>query len=180
MAFLHCFSRSIDRITELSGTLVSWLSLVLIINTVIVVAMRYFFGGGSIALQETMTYIHASLFMLAMAFTLKRGGHVRVDVFYRQFSPKTQALVDAAGTLVFLLPVSVLIFAMSLDYVVSSWEIREVSTESTGLQLVYLLKSLLLVLPLALIFQGLAEFIKNLLFFLGRGDSHSEDKVELL
>ncbi|MGD9659881.1 MAG: TRAP transporter small permease subunit [Porticoccaceae bacterium] len=180
MAFLHRLSRGIDWVTELMGNVVAWLSLVLIVNTVILVLMRYFLGGGSIALQESMTYIHGTLFMLAMAFTLKKGGHVRVDVFYRQFSPKTQALVDVVGTLIFLLPVSVMIFAMSLDYVVNSWAIREGSTESAGLQLVYLLKSLLLVLPVTLMVQAVAEVIKNSLFFLGKGGSHTDEKVELL
>lgn|SRR5690606_6893373 len=177
---VHRLCRGIDAFTEASGTLVSWLSLLLIINTCAVVIMRYFLGTGSIAFQESITYIHAALFMLAMAYTLKRGGHVRVDVFYRNFSPRTQALVDVLGTLLLLMPVSVLILVMSWDYVANSWAIRETSTEGAGLPFVYALKTLVLALPVTLVLQGLAELLKNLLFVLGLGGSHTPDKVEPL
>lgn len=180
MEILHRLCGAIDSFTEHMGKLVAWLTLLLIINTCVVVIMRYFLGGASMALQESVTYIHASLFMLAMACTLKRGGHVRVDVLYRNFSPRTQALVDVLGTLLFLLPVSVLILAMSWDYVANSWAIRETSTEGAGLKVIYLLKTLMLVLPVTLVLQGIAELAKNLLFFLGRGGSHTEEKLELL
>lgn len=170
----------IDRFTGYTGRLAAWLSLVLIVATCAVVALRYIVGDGSIALQESITYIHATLFMLAMAFTLKQGGHVRVDVFYRRFSLRTQALVDVLGVVFFLFPVCLLIFFMSWDYVLNSWAIRETSTEGGGLKLVYLLKSLLLLLPATLALQGVSELIKNLLFFLGKGGSHTEEKLEPL
>lgn len=170
--------QGIDCFTEITGLAISWLSLALIIITCTVVVLRYFLGTGSIALQESMTYVHACLFMLAMAFTLKRGGHVRVDVFYSKFTPKTQALVDILGSLLFLLPVSLLIFMLSWDYVASSWAIRETSTESAGIPFVYLLKTLILILPVMLLLQGTAEIIKNTLFFLGKGGAHTEENVE--
>jgi len=172
--------QGIDNMTEITGKAVSWLTLILIINTCAVVILRYFLDAGSIALQEAMTYLHASLFMLAMAFTLKCGGHVRVDVFYSKFTPRTQALVDVLGTLLFLIPVSLLILIFSWDYVSNSWSIREVSTESSGIPYIYALKSLLIVLPISLILQGISEMLKNALFFLGVGGSHTSEKVEML
>jgi TRAP-type mannitol/chloroaromatic compound transport system permease small subunit len=178
MGSLQTLCRAIDCFTEFTGKIVIWLTVALIFATCGVVFLRYFIGGSSIALQESATYLHAGLFMLAIAYTLKRGGHVRVDVFYRNFSPRRQALVDVLGTIFFLFPVCIVIFTMSLDYVVNSWGIRETSTESAGLPFVYLLKSLLLVLPVLLILQGLSECLKNLLFFLGRGGSHTPEQVE--
>lgn len=178
MKLLTGLYKAIDRFTQLTGTAVSWLTVVLIANTCVIVVWRYLLGGGSIAVQESMSYIHASLFMLAIAYTLKQGGHVRVDVFYHKFTPRTQALVDILGTLLFLLPVSVLIFVLSWDYVLNSWAIREASTEGAGLKIVYLLKSLMLVLPVLLILQGIAELLKNLLFFLGWDGAHTAEKVE--
>jgi len=177
---LQRLCRGIDCFTEFSGKLISWLTLLLIFVTCAVVVLRYFLGTGSIALQESITYIHATLFMLAMAFTLKRGGHVRVDVFYGKFSPRTQALVDVIGTLLFLIPVSLLILTSSWEYVGNSWAIQETSTESSGIPFVYLLKSLLIVLPITLILQGVCEVIKNALFFFGLGGSHTEEHVEMV
>ena len=178
MTYLQDVCRLIDRFTDITGKLVAWLSLLLILTTCGVVFLRYGLGGGSIALQESSSYVHAGLFMLAMAFTLKQGGHVRVDVFYRSFSPRKQAWVDIIGTLVFLFPVCILIFVLSFDYVVNSWAIRETSQEGAGLPFVYGLKSLLLILPSLLMIQGLSELIKNLLFVLGKGGSHTAEHLE--
>ena len=166
--------------TEVTGNAVSWLSLLLLLITCVVVVLRYVFDSGSIALQESVTYAHATLFMLAMAVTLRRGGHVRVDVFYSKFSPKTQALVDVLGTLVFLLPVCTLIVVFSWDYVVNSWAIKESSAEASGIPAVYLLKTLLLVMPVMLMLQGVAEMLKNTLFLCGRGGEHTPEKRELI
>jgi len=180
MRFISTLYRGLDRVTEITGKCVIWLTLLLVINTCVVVALRYFFGGGSIVIQESLTYIHATLFMLAMAYALKHGSHVRVDVFYRNFLPRTQAVVDVLGTLLCLLPLSVLILVMSWDYVMASWAIHEVSTEGGGIKGVYLLKTLMLVLPVTLIIQGVAELLKNLLFILGKGGSHTAEQMEPL
>ena len=152
---------TIDTFTEFCGKLIAWATLIMMLCTCFVVVARYFFGAGSIALQETVLYLHAFAFMLGSAFTLKRGGHVRVDIFYRHFSPRRRALVDALGTVLFLLPTCGLIFWLSFDYVSNSWAINEQSAESAGLPWVYLLKTLLLVMPTLLLLQGIAEFLKS-------------------
>ena len=100
--------KGIDGITEVTGRVISWLTLLMVVLVVTVVVMRYFLEMGSIALQELVTYIHAMVFMLGIAFTLKRGGHVRVDIFYRNFPAHQKALVDLLGGLLFLIPVAVL------------------------------------------------------------------------
>jgi len=162
---------SIERFTEISGRLISWLTIVMVGLVVIIVFARYFLQVGSIALQESVTYIHATVFMLGLAFTLKRGGHVRVDIFYRQFSARRKALVNLVGGLLFLLPVSVLIFVASWDYVFASWAISETSAENTGLPFVYLLKTLMLIMPVTLLLQGIAEMLKSGLMIIGVDDS---------
>ena len=170
----------LEGATNIIGIFTPWLTLILVLATCSVVIMRYFFGAGSIALQEATTYIHAAIFMLGIAWTLKQEGHVRVDVFYRNASPKKQAWIDVAGGLLFLMPLCVLILWLSYDYVLSSWAIREKSNEGSGLPYVYVLKTLILILPATLLVQGIAETLKNLLFALGLDDHHSASKVELL
>jgi len=156
------------------------MTLALVLVTCTVVVMRYLFSTGSIALQEVMIYLHATIFMLGMAWTLRQGGHVRVDVFYRTATPRTRAWIDVAGGLVLLLPLCLLIFWLSWDYVVNSWAIREKSSEGSGLPFVYLLKSLLLIMPATLLLQGLAETLRNLLFVLSPNSNQNACEQERL
>lgn len=129
--------------------------------------MRYFLGIGSIALQESITYMHALTFMLGAAFTLKHNGHVRVDILYQKLSHRGQALINTIGGVLFLIPVCLFIFILCWDYVLNSWAVREVSKEARGLPLVYALKTLLLIMPITLLLQGVAETLRNLLFVCG-------------
>ena len=165
--------RYIDNLTEVTGKLVSWLALAMMVVTCLVVFLRYVLESSSIAVNESITYFHATLFMLGIAFTLKHGGHVRVDIFYRGFSARTQSWVDLLGGLLFLIPLSLLILILSWDYVAASWAIRESSKESQGLPWVYLLKTLLLIMPVSLLLQGIAEVLRNTLNLAGY-DDHSE------
>lgn len=168
----------IDRFTEILGKAVSWLTIALVLVVFVIVVSRYLLGIGSIALQESVTYLHALVFLMGSAFTLKRGGHVRVDIFYRQFSERKKAWVDLLGSLLFLLPLSLLIISLCWDYVIASWAIGETSEEDSGLPWVYLLKSLLLLMPLTMILQGIAEILRNLMFLMGKSDAHSQEQLE--
>lgn len=168
MKLISLTIRAIDRVTDLTGRLVSWLTLAMVVVTMVIVVLRYYFESGSIALQESITYLHGLVFMLGIAFTLQRGGHVRVDIFYRGFSPRRKALVDLVGGLLFLVPVSLLIFIFSWDYVAASWAIGETSEERSGIEGIYLLKTLLLLMPATLLLQGLVEILKSALVLMGK------------
>src|SRR5580700_5563637 len=121
---------SIDRVIAAIGRAATWCSLYIVLAEFAVVVMRYAFGLGSIRLQESVLYAHGALFMLAAAWTLQIGGHVRVDIFYAQANPRTKALIDLVGAVVFLLPVTVVIGVLSLPYVARSWAIFEGSRET--------------------------------------------------
>lgn len=125
-----------------------------------IVMMRYVFDWGSIAFQESVTYMHALVLMLGAAYTLKHGGHVRVDIFYRQAPERTQGWVDSFGIIFLLLPTCAFILWVSWDYVAASWSLREASREAGGLPIVYLLKSLMLLAALLLLLQSVAELSK--------------------
>ena len=152
----------LNRFTESLGLGTRYLGLLLVAVTFAVVLLRYLFNYSPIALQETMTYLHASLFMLGAAYTLKHDGHVRVDVFYQHMSPRKQALINLFGTLFLLFPTCLFVLIICFPYVESSWAIGERSIEGAGLPWVYLLKSLLLIQPILLMMQGLAEILKNI------------------
>ena len=163
MKFLDNMLQAINCFTRGVGRVVAWLCLLLVGLTVLVVLLRYFFGMGSIAVQESVTYVHSIIFMLGLAFTLQSGGHVRVDIFYREFSARRKAWVDLIGTIFFLLPFCGLILFGSWDYVMASWSIKETSSETGGIAGIYLLKTLMLAMPVTLALQGIAQIIDSIL-----------------
>ena len=163
-----------DSLIERLGNVLSVLTIALVCVVIVVVIGRYFFDIGSIALQELTTYLHATIFMLGISYTLKDDGHVRVDIFYRNFSKRRQALINIIGGLVFILPISIFIGCSSWDYVLASWSIMETSTENNGLPFVYLLKTVILIMPFLLAIQGLITMAKNLLALYGSSSTSVE------
>jgi TRAP-type mannitol/chloroaromatic compound transport system permease small subunit len=153
----------LDAIAEWTGRAVSWLTLAMVLATVAVVVMRYAFGQGLIWLQESVNWMHAAVFMLGAAYTLKADEHVRVDVFYREFGERGRAVVNLAGTLLLLLPLCAYLVVESWEYVEVSWRIGERSREAGGLPMLYLLKSLIPLMAVLLALQGIAGGLRALL-----------------
>ena len=151
----------IDKMTEKTGKLIAWLTVAMVVLSFAIVLLRYGFNLGWVGLQESVLYLHGITFMLGAAYTLKADGHVRVDIFYQRFSQKNKALVNLLGTIFLLLPVCIFIFCISFDYVALSWNIMEKSSEAGGLPIVFLNKSLILLLSVTLILQGIAELTRN-------------------
>ncbi len=152
----------IEQFSEWSGRLVAWLSFAMVIVTFLVVLLRYAFDIGSIALQESITFMHAMLFMLGAAYTLRHEGHVRVDIFYRRLGEHGRAWVDLLGVLLLLIPVTLFITWVSWEYVASSWSLLEGSREAGGLPGVFLLKSVIPLMALLLLLQGVAMGMRAL------------------
>ncbi|MBF0264973.1 MAG: TRAP transporter small permease subunit [Gammaproteobacteria bacterium] len=150
-----------QKISELTGKLVSWLSLLIVLTTFTIVILRYFFNTGSIAMQESTSYMYSLLFLIGIAYTLKHDEHVRVDIFYQNFSGKIKAVIEILGTLILLLPMVIFIFYISWDYVIQSWQMMEDSPDAGGLPYVYLLKSSLLVFCVLLIIEAIAKILLN-------------------
>ncbi len=161
MALLPLTVSTIDRFTDACGKLLAWLLLAMALLTAAVVLLRYGFNTGSIMAQEAIIYLHGCVFMLGAAYTLKHDGHVRVDIFYRRFSPRGQAWINAVGGILFLIPLCGFILVSSWDYVEASWIIRESSAEAGGVPAVFLLKSLLPLLAINLFLQAVSETLRN-------------------
>ena len=162
-SFMTALADRIDRLTTGIGRTVAWLALAVVLLQFALVVARYLFGLGSIWLTEAVIYGHATLFMLAAAWTLRAGGHVRVDVFYAEASPRTRAIIDLLGALLLLLPFAIVLIWLSLPYAARSWDILERSQESSGLPLVYLLKTLIPAFALLMALQGVAQAIRALM-----------------
>ena len=158
----------IDRFNGAIGRGAAWLALVVVILQFALVVARYIFSLGSIWLTETVLYAHAALFLLAAAWTLKLGGHVRVDVFYADARPRTRAWIDLNGALLLLLPFMAVLLWLSWPYAARSWAVLERSQEASGLPLVFVLKTLIPVFAAMMALQGVAQAVRALLVLRGR------------
>lgn len=159
---LEKYLSKVEAFIDWTGRSVSWLSLFLVLVTFAVVVLRYVFDSGSIALQESSSYLHACIFLIGMAYTLQQDAHVRVDIFYAKFSNTTKAWVNLCGALFLLLPFMLFISWISWSYIASSWSTFEGSREAGGLPGVFLLKSLILVMTSLLSLQALTQVARNI------------------
>jgi TRAP-type mannitol/chloroaromatic compound transport system permease small subunit len=159
-----------DRISTLIGRATSWLTLAMVIVMFVIVVMRYAFDFGFIWLQESVTWMHAVVFMLGAAYTLHDEEHVRVDVFYGSATPTRKAWIDLCGVLIFLLPLCIFLAFEAWDFVAVSWSMKEASRESGGLPYPFLpiLKTTLLLMPLLVSMQGISMLLRSVATIRGR------------
>jgi len=176
---LSALARTIDRFSRLVGQTTAWLALIMVLVQFLVVVLRYVFGIGFIWMQESITYMHGLLFMIGAGYTLLQDGHVRVDVFYREASPRGKAIVNLLGTLLFLIPFCTLILWVSYGYVANSWRVFEGSKETSGIQGIFLLKTVILVFGGLMILQGISMIARSILTLAGANDECDDDDAAL-
>ena len=152
--------RWLTNINEVIGKSLAWLTLGMVLLTFTIVVLRGIFNIGWIAMQESVSYMHAAVFMLGAAYTLKHEGHVRVDIFYRHFNARLKAVINLLGNLCLLMPVVIFILLVSLDYVGVAWRIQESSAEAGGLPFVYLLKTVIPAMAILLLIQASADSLR--------------------
>lgn len=166
MKILLRLSTLIDALNERVGKLTYWLVLVAVIISTLNALTRYLFGTASNASLEAQWYMFALIFLFAAPYTMRRDGHVRVDVIYGRFSQRTQAVIDVVGGLLFLLPTTVTILWLALPMVSLSIQVMEISPDPGGLPR----WPIKLAIPLGfalLSLQGISEIIKRIAFLRG-------------
>ena len=135
----------------------------MVITTMIIVVMRYVFDAGFIWVQESVIWMHATVFMVGAGYTLLHEDHVRVDIFYRAMSVRRRAWIDIIGVLLFLLPLCLFLALKSYDFALTSWNMHEASRESGGLPYPFLpiVKSVLIIMPVTLGLQGISLLLRS-------------------
>ena len=151
---------ALDGINRSLARVIRWLALLMVLAQFAIVVGRYVFGVNSIAAQESVLYMHATLFMLAAGYTLLADKHVRVDVFYANLSRRMQRRIDIFGHLVLLLPSMAALLYWSWPSVRNSWKILEGPIAVGGIEAVFLLKSLIPAFCLLLMLQSIALLIR--------------------
>ena len=154
----------LDRISIATGHAASWLTLAMVLSTFVVALFRYAFDTGLLWLQESVTWMHAMIFMLGAAYTLQQEEHVRVDIFYRRMTEGRKAIINLFGVIVFVVPLCIFFIVECFEYVKISWRINEVSRDAGGLPYpaIPLLKSALLLMPVSVLLQSLSLAMRSL------------------
>ena len=181
MNLLLRLSRAIDALNEQVGHLVYWLILAAALVSAGNASVRYAFDTSSNAWLELQWYLYSAVFLLAAGYTLKHNEHVRIDVVISHLPPKARAWIDLLGSLLFLLPMAIVILVLAWPVVVESYTRNEFSADAGGL-LRWPVKLLIPAGFLLLALQGLSEIIKRALFIAGRipdpVEPHREPMVE--
>jgi len=172
--------RILDRFSDYVGYVAAALMLLMLVNVFYDTIMRYFFRSGSIALQELEWHLFSVVFLFGISYALKTEGHVRVDVLYDKFSPKWKATINIAGTLIFLIPLALLIINGSIWFVHEAYTMHEISGDPGGLTHRYLIKA---VIPLSFVFLVISAagfVVRNIRVFRGLElppEHHAEDDI---
>lgn len=147
---------ALDLVNRSVGRVVRWFALAMMLIQFGIVLMRYVFGFSSVAVGESVLYLHAGLFMLGAGYTLLVDAHVRVDIFYAKFGTRGRAAIDTFGHLVLLIPSMLALLWWSWPSVRSSWAILEGPISVGGIPAVFLLKSLIPAFCVLLLIQSAA------------------------
>ena len=152
----------LDTINRAVGVVVRWAALLMALLQFGIVLLRYVFGVSSIALNESILYLHGALFMLGAGYTLLVGGHVRVDVFYARAADRTRRAIDIFGHLFLLMPAMAVLLYWSWPTVRNSWAILEGPISVGGIPASFLLKSLIPAFCLLLLIQSAACLLRDI------------------
>lgn len=168
MKFLQSYIKFVDGLNEKVGYFVSWLTTLMVLVVCYDVFTRYLLKKSIVAIQELEWHLFAVIFLLGAAYTLKDDRHVRVDVFYMRLSRKKQAWINFLGSIIFLIPFSILVIWSSKNFVLSSFTIKEISPDPGGLPARYALKACIPLGFFLVFLQGFSLAFKSLLTILGQ------------
>lgn len=159
-----------DKLNDTIGKAMAWLVVVLTIIVFYDVCMRFIFRAGSPALQELQWHLFALIFLLGAAATYKMNGHVRVEIFYQKFSPRTQLIINTLGDMFILLPLCIIIINSSIPFIETAWQMSEASPDPGGLPHRWIIKTAIPAGFLLLALQALSNIISNIVKINNNGD----------
>lgn len=165
-----------DTVIAVVGKIASVLLLLMIFNVFYDVIMRYFFRNSSVGMQELEWHFFSIIILFGVSVALKEEGHVRVDFLYEKFSARKKAMLNILGTLFFLMPLALLIATGSIQFVMDSYSINEISEDPGGLTHRWIIKSMIPISFIFLIFSAFGYVIKNINIYRGAKVKDNEDK----
>lgn len=171
--------RSIDRFTDRTGTVVSWLSIPLVLVVSYEVIARYVFNSPTSWSFEITYMSYGTLFMLGAAYALHKGAHIRTDFFWEKFSVRRKGLIDSVAYIAFFFPSLAMLFAFSLEEAVYAFEVGETSDQTPWRPLLWPYKAVIPLACLLLLVQGVSELLKSLYMARTGLELEHKEKVEV-
>lgn len=158
----------LDSINRNVGLIVRWAAILMVLIQFSIVLFRYVFGFSSVAVNESVLYLHSAIFMLGAGYTLLVDDHVRVDIFYAKADAHRKATIDIFGHLALLIPSMLVLAYWSWPSVINAWKILEGPISVGGIPASFLLKSLIPAFCALLIIQSISCLLASILRYRGR------------
>lgn len=159
---LDKIEKGIGRIVDGMGKVLAIALLLMVLNVAYDVMMRYLFRASSVGMQELEWHLFAVVILYGVGFALQHEGHVRVDFLYDRMKPKTRAIINIGGTLLFLMPLSLLILFGSVEFVHDAYIMNEISEDPGGLPYRWVIKSMIPISFAFLLFSAIGYVLQNI------------------
>ena len=171
--------RTIDRFTDKTGTIVSWLSVPLVAAVAYEVTARYLFNAPTIWAFDVTYMLYGTLFMLGAAYALHKGAHIRTDFFWEHFSTRRKGTIDAIAYVLFFFPGFLILLVVSFEEAMYAWRINELSDQTPWRPILWPFKAVVPLACLLLLIQGFSEFLKSLYMARTGIELEHKEKVEI-
>ena len=175
LVFLKFIIRFANNVNEWVGKTASWLTLFLVLLVCIDVGRRYILNSASVWGMELEWHLFAAIFLLGAGYAFKHDRHVRVDLFYSNFSDRDKAWTNLVGGIVFLIPWCILIVMVSYSYAFVSFVDMEESPDPDGLPFRFIIKFTVTVGVGLLLLQGIANVAESLLVLMNKPKTQEQD-----
>jgi TRAP-type mannitol/chloroaromatic compound transport system permease small subunit len=171
--------RGLDKLTDRTGTIVSWLSIPLVGVVSYEVIARYVFNAPTSWSFEITYMSYGTLFMLGAAYALHKGAHIRTDFFWEKFSVRRKGIIDTVSYIVFFFPSLAMLLYLSFDEAVYAFETGETSDQTPWRPLLWPYKAVIPLACLLLLLQGVSELLKSLYMARTGVELEHKEKVEV-
>jgi TRAP-type mannitol/chloroaromatic compound transport system permease small subunit len=172
---LLTIEKKLNKLIDWLGNILVVILLLMIINVFYDVIMRYAFHNSSIAMQEMEWHLFSIVILFGVSYSLKEDAHVRVDFVYDRLSVKTRAMINIIGTILFLIPFTILIIYGSYPFVMDSYTTNETSSDPGGLKYLWMIKAAIPVAMTVLLIEAIHYIIKNINIYRGIEELPKED-----
>jgi TRAP-type mannitol/chloroaromatic compound transport system permease small subunit len=171
--------QTVDKFTDWTGTVISWLSVPLVGAVAYEVIARYLFNAPTIWVYDVTYMLYGTLFMLGAAYALHKGAHIRTDFFWEQFSIRKKGWIDTVSYIVFFFPSLTVLLIISSHEAIYAWNINETSDQSAWRPILWPFKGVVPLTCLLLLIQGFSEFLKSLYMARTGLELEHKEKVEV-
>jgi TRAP-type mannitol/chloroaromatic compound transport system permease small subunit len=160
----------IDRLSLGAGALGKWFAVLLVLAGTFETVARHFFNAPTIWAYDTMCMAGGAVYLLGASYTYFKDSHTRVDLIYSRCSPRTKALIDVIGAIVFLFPLMGVMFYMAVSWSIRAWQMNEVMFNSFWYPPAGPYRTLFAIGLFLLLLQAAAKFARDV-YFLVRGQN---------